>query len=78
MVGIEIFPLIVTAENIEEKIQELINKHNNCELNKGYDPWVPSLSQQLETITKKWSDPESDGSASLFYVWYEKIDAPVV
>ena len=66
--------LEVNAGNIEEKIKELTDRYDKQPYVGGINSvkpklWVPPLNEQLNWITKEWSDPESDGTAKLFYLW---------
>ena len=61
---------IINAANIEEVIEQLEDRYKKDVKRSGALPklWIPPLDEQIEKLTREWSDPKSDGSGKLWYM----------
>lgn len=65
----------VDAGNLEETIKKLLDKKEKDEQNKHVSDdnfWGMSLRKQVEALSSLWTNPKSDGTGRLIYMWREE------
>ena len=74
-IEVELKLLRVDAGNLETSIGEIVEEKRNSRLNKDVPNdvfWVRPLNTQIDELTNKWSNPESDGTGIIVYSWRKR------